>query len=184
MKTIQGIRTTTLTLLPISSPFAFSQTPTPAQQVAIDRDISLHFGDAPADPGPLATDLSPVLTPANIDKATRKVADWELARSQPSFDRTWTWSVLYTGFMAASQSTGDPKYRDAMRSMAQSFDWSLRRPFAQRRRPKRSPNLPRALSPRLPQRCVETSAHPERSRCRHEARHAQARRPKNPVVVV
>jgi len=126
MKTNQWIRTTTLSLLLISSPFAFSQTPTPAQQAAIDRDIALHFGDAPADPGPLATDLSPVVTASNIDKATRKVADWQLARSQPSFDRTWTWSVLYTGFMAASESTGDPKYRDAMRSMAQSFDWSLR----------------------------------------------------------
>jgi unsaturated rhamnogalacturonyl hydrolase len=118
--------TTTLTLLVACSQFALSQTPTPAQQAGIDGDIAAHFGDAPADPGPLATDLSSALTPAAIDKATRKVADWELARSQPSFDRIWTWSVLYTGFMAASQSTGDPKYRDAMRSMAQSFDWSLR----------------------------------------------------------
>jgi len=115
---------TTLALLAV--PSAFTQTPTPAQQAGIDRDTAQHFGDAPTDPGPLATDLSPALTPAAIDKATRKVADWELARSQPYFDRIWTWSVLYTGFMAASQSTGDPKYRDAMRSMSQSFDWSLR----------------------------------------------------------
>jgi unsaturated rhamnogalacturonyl hydrolase len=110
----------------LAVPSAFTQTPTPAQQTGIDRDIAQHFGDAPTNPGPLATDLSPALTPAAIDQATRKVADWELARSQPYFDRTWTWSVLYTGFMAASQSTGDPKYRDAMRSMSQSFDWSLR----------------------------------------------------------
>jgi rhamnogalacturonyl hydrolase YesR len=114
------------TLILLTVPLAHSQAPTSAQQAGIDRDTAQHFGDAPTDPGSLATDLSPSLTPAAIDKATRKVADWELARSQPYFDRTWTWSVLYTGFLAASQSTGDPKYRDAMRSMAQSFDWSLR----------------------------------------------------------
>ena len=104
----------------------FSQTPTPAQQLTIDRDIAEHFGDAPADPGPLATDLSAALTPDAIDHATRKVADWELARAQHYFDRTWTRNVLYTGLMAASQSTGDPRYRDALRTMSQSFNWSLR----------------------------------------------------------
>ncbi len=76
--------------------------PTPAQQAGIDKDTSRHFGDAPADPGPLATDLSPAISAPAIDKATRKVADWQLARSQPYFDRIWTWSVLYSGFMAAS----------------------------------------------------------------------------------
>src|SRR3954453_15450510 len=64
--------------------------PTPAQQAGIDKDTSRHFGDAPADPGPLATDLSPAITPAAIDAATRKVADWQLARSEPYFDRIWT----------------------------------------------------------------------------------------------
>lgn len=100
--------------------------PTPAQQHGIDTDTARHFGDAPPDPGPLASDLSPALTTAAIDKATRKVADWELARSQPYFDRIWTWSVLYSGFMAASDSTGDPKYREAMTAMAERFEWSLR----------------------------------------------------------
>jgi rhamnogalacturonyl hydrolase YesR len=101
-------------------------TPTAAQQHGIDQDITLHFGDAPPDPGPLASDLSPAMTPAGIDAATRKIADWELARSAPYFDDTWTWSVLYTGFMAASASTGDPKYRNAMADMAAKFNWSLR----------------------------------------------------------
>lgn len=100
--------------------------PTPAQQHGIDTDTARHFGDAPLNPGPPAADLSPALTTADIDKATRKVADWELARSEPYFDRIWTWSVLYSGFMAASESTGDPRYRDAMTAMAQKFDWSLR----------------------------------------------------------
>ena len=85
--------------------------PNATQQAGIDKDNSRHFGDSPADPGPLATDLSPALTPAVIDTATRKVADWELARAQPTWDQIWTSGVLYAGFMAASDSLGDPKYR-------------------------------------------------------------------------
>ncbi|WP_254064309.1 glycoside hydrolase family 88 protein [Granulicella sp. S156] len=100
--------------------------PTSVQQTGIDKDASRHFGDAPEDAGPLATDLSPAMTPAAIDAVTRKVADWQLARSQPYFDRIWTWSVLYSGFMAASDSTGDAKYRDAMTVMAKKYDWALR----------------------------------------------------------
>jgi unsaturated rhamnogalacturonyl hydrolase len=100
--------------------------PTTAQQADIDKDTSRHFGNAPADPGPLATDLSPALTPAAIDAASRKVADWELATWQPWFDQTWTSSVLYTGFMAESQSTGDLKYRAAMAEVAKKFDNSLK----------------------------------------------------------
>jgi rhamnogalacturonyl hydrolase YesR/lysophospholipase L1-like esterase len=129
MKMNRWIRTIVPAFLAITSVTLCAQvypTPTPAQQVGIDKDTSRHFGDAPADPGPLATDLSPAITPGAIDKATRKVADWELSRSQPYFDRIWTWSVLYSGFMAASESTGDPEYRNAMTSMAQKFDWSLR----------------------------------------------------------
>ena len=100
--------------------------PTPAQQAIVDKDTSRHFGDAPENGGPLATGLSSALTGDAIDAAVRKVADWQLARSQPYFDRIWTWSVLYSGFMAASNSTGDPKYRDAMLAMATKFDWELR----------------------------------------------------------
>ncbi|WP_255484002.1 glycoside hydrolase family 88 protein [Granulicella sp. 5B5] len=100
--------------------------PTPAMQAGIDKDISRHFGDAPADPGPIQTDLSPALTAAAIDKAERKVADWQLKVAEPYFDRIWTWSVLYSGFMAASESTGDPKYKDAMAAMAKKYNYELR----------------------------------------------------------
>lgn len=100
--------------------------PLPPVQAMIDRDNSRHFGDSPADPGPLASDLSPALTPQNIDKAVKKVADWQLIAAQPYFDRIWTWSVLYTGFMAASDSTGDPKYRNAVLDMSKKFNFELR----------------------------------------------------------
>jgi rhamnogalacturonyl hydrolase YesR len=100
--------------------------PTPEMQAIVDKDTSRHFGDAPADGGPLATDLSPALEAGAIDKALRKVADWQLARSQPHFDRIWTSSVMYSGFMAASEATGDAKYRKAMFEMSKHFDWQLR----------------------------------------------------------
>ncbi len=100
--------------------------PTPAMQAIIDKDTVRHFGDAPADAGPYATGLSAALELAAIDKVLRKVADWQLARARPYFDRIWTSSVMYTGFMAASEATGDPKYRDAMMDMARHFDFQLR----------------------------------------------------------
>lgn len=100
--------------------------PTAKEQANIDNNIARHFGDAPDNPGPLATGLSTSTKPAAVAKAMRKVADWQLARAQPYFDRIWTWSVLYSGFMAASDSLGDPKYRDAMLAMSRKFNWQLR----------------------------------------------------------
>ena len=101
------------------------QSITAQEQKGIDRDISRHFGDAPADPGPKAK-LSGAMRAAEVRAAMRKVADWELGWSQPYFDRIWTWSVLYSGFMAASPVLDDPKYRDAMQAMAEKFHWELR----------------------------------------------------------
>lgn len=102
-----------------------AQTISPEEQQGIDRDIARHFGDAPANPGPKAK-LSGAMKPADVRAAMRKVADWELAWSQPYFDRIWTWSVLYTGFMAASPALDDAKYGDAMQGMAEKFHWELR----------------------------------------------------------
>ena len=99
---------------------------TAKQLAGIAKDNSRHFGDDPNDPGPLATDLSYKIAPAAVGKAMRKVADWQLARSEPYFDRIWTWSILYSGFMATSESLNDPKYRDAMIAMGTKFDWKRR----------------------------------------------------------
>ncbi len=82
-------------------------------------------GDSPDNPGPLATDLSPAITHANVRKAAKKVADWQFAKAQPVFNQQWTFAAMYDGFLAASKITGDPKYRDAMVKMAQQFDWKL-----------------------------------------------------------
>jgi unsaturated rhamnogalacturonyl hydrolase len=104
--------------------------PNATQQAGIDKDNGRHFGDSPADGGPLATDLSSALTTEAIDKATKKVADWQLARSQPYWDQIWTSSVMYSGFMAVSDSTADPRYRDAMAGMAKGFNYGLRNKVA------------------------------------------------------
>ncbi len=109
-----------------ASPADALKNATPAQLAGIAKDNSRHFGDDPDDGGPMATDLSPKMTPAAVDKAMRKVADWQLARSEPFFDRIWTWSVLYSGFMALSDATEDMKYRDAMERMSKKFNWELR----------------------------------------------------------
>jgi rhamnogalacturonyl hydrolase YesR len=119
---------TPILLLAQESPTARQSVPpsiTPQEQQGIDRDISRHFGDAPANPGPKAN-FSGAMRPAEVRAAMRKVADWELGWSQPYFDRIWTWSVLYSGFMAASPALDDPKYRDAMEAMANKFHWELR----------------------------------------------------------
>jgi unsaturated rhamnogalacturonyl hydrolase len=82
-------------------------------------------GDAPEVAPPLATDLSPALNQAAVEKATRKVADWQLERVKHDFNRDWTFAALYSGFMAVTESTHDPKYRDAMLAMSKGFNWQL-----------------------------------------------------------
>src|ERR1700722_20794635 len=59
-------------------------------------------GDAPADPGPLATDLSGELQPQAVKKAMRRVADWQLSRIQDAPSQDWTFGDLYLGLMAVS----------------------------------------------------------------------------------
>jgi unsaturated rhamnogalacturonyl hydrolase len=80
-------------------------------------------GDSPDDPGPLARDLSSALTVGDIDKVMRKVADWQLQRSQPYFSQDWTFGALYQGFMASSRVLKDARYADAMLAAGKKFLW-------------------------------------------------------------
>jgi hypothetical protein len=89
-----------------------------AQEKTLSEFLSA-VGDAPDVAPPLATDLSPALNRAAVEKAVLKVADWQLDRVRHDFQRDWTFAALYSGLMAASESTGNPKYRDAMLSMSQ-----------------------------------------------------------------
>jgi unsaturated rhamnogalacturonyl hydrolase len=96
--------------------FAFTETPS---------EFLPAVGDAPDTAPPLASDLSPELTRSAVEKAMTRVADWQLARVKRDFNRDWTFAALYTGFMAASESTGDAKYSNAMRAVGEQFNWQL-----------------------------------------------------------
>ena len=88
----------------------------------VDRNA---VGDAPGDPGPLAHDLSSALQPAAIQAAIKKVGDWQLRVAEPKFNRQWTFAALYDGLLAASNTTGDPRYRNAVLHFAEQQKWKL-----------------------------------------------------------
>jgi unsaturated rhamnogalacturonyl hydrolase len=87
-------------------------------------------GDEAANPGPLATDLSPALKARDIQKAMRKVADWQLRTGEGRFSVDWTFAALYDGLLAASRATGDPAYHDAVLKFAERSGWKLGTRFA------------------------------------------------------
>jgi len=93
-----------------------------AKVVPVDGNAA---GDAPDNPGPLATGLSSVIKPKAIAAAMKKVADWQVAYAEPHFNKQWTFAALYDGLLAASKTTGDPKYRDAVLHLAERSDWTL-----------------------------------------------------------
>ena len=92
-------------------------------QQSPNKEFLPAAGDSPDTPGPLATDLSPRLTPANIRKAMLRVATWELNRTRDVFNDDWTFAALYTGFMAASSSLNDPQFEQAMLTMGRTLNW-------------------------------------------------------------
>jgi rhamnogalacturonyl hydrolase YesR len=122
---------------PVSSPPAGDMPAAPAQPATrqLRPQVDRHFGSVPDDAGPLATDVSPAITQKAVGAAMHKVADWQLAQSQEYFTvfdrsrqldgRIWTWGALYSGLMAASDSLGDPKYRNVMRDMGKTYKWEL-----------------------------------------------------------
>jgi unsaturated rhamnogalacturonyl hydrolase len=82
-----------------------------------------EVGDAPDDAGPLATDVSARIVPADIRKAMEKVGTWELNRTRDHFNDGWTFAALYTGFMAAAEFIPDKKFEDAMLAMGRQLHW-------------------------------------------------------------
>jgi unsaturated rhamnogalacturonyl hydrolase len=84
-----------------------------------------NVGDAPADPGPLATDLSPALHPDAINAALRKVADWQIARIEDKPSQDWTFATLYLGLLSASDTLHDPRYQNVVLHVAEHYNWTL-----------------------------------------------------------
>ena len=107
-----------------ASPFALAQTTqTPPSAAQVERAAA---GDTAENPGPLATDLRTDLKPADIEKAMRKVADWQIATAEQRFNQQWTFAPLYDGLIATTQATGDPKYAAKVEQLASDrFHWKL-----------------------------------------------------------
>jgi unsaturated rhamnogalacturonyl hydrolase len=87
-------------------------------------------GDQPDDPGPLATGLSPKLKRADILKAMKLVADWQIKHSNDRYNIDWTYAALYDGLLAAARTTGERKYNDWVLKVAQDYKWQLAPRFA------------------------------------------------------
>ncbi|GAA3750016.1 glycoside hydrolase family 88/105 protein [Terriglobus aquaticus] len=69
--------------------------------------------------------LSPAMKSADIRAAIKKVADWQAGHSQAKFNQDWTYAPLYLGLLAASKTTGDAKYHDAVLQASEKFQWKL-----------------------------------------------------------
>lgn len=96
-----------------------------AKQGRNQGEFSKYAGDSPSKALPYATDVSPAMTKQAVAAALRKVADWQLRRSDAHFDRDWTFNVLYAGFVEIPPEVSGEKYRDAMREMGKRFKWNL-----------------------------------------------------------
>lgn len=118
------IRPTLAAAIALSLAVIASSTPAATAQLTRTEQQALS-GDSPADPGPLASDLSPNLKPAAIKAAMRKVADWQVARIDNVPSQDWTFATLYVGLLSASDTLNDPRYRDAVIKVADHYDWTL-----------------------------------------------------------
>ena len=96
---------------------SFAQQPSTVERASV--------GDAPDDPGPLAQGLSDHLDPAAIQTVMKKVGDWQIRVGESKFNSQWTFAALYDGLLAASATTGDPRYRDAVLKFAEKQHWKL-----------------------------------------------------------
>jgi Predicted unsaturated glucuronyl hydrolase involved in regulation of bacterial surface properties, and related proteins len=95
---------------------------THAQLTASEQ--SRLVGDAPFDPGPLAS-LSGTLNREDVRAAIRKVGDWENARIAKTPDQDWTFATLYLGLLSASHTLNRPLYHHTALTAAKSFKWRL-----------------------------------------------------------
>jgi rhamnogalacturonyl hydrolase YesR len=76
-----------------------------------------------AAPAAAAARISGDIAPQAILATMKAVADWQLAQPPRRLTDDWTVGALYTGIMALSQVSDDPKYHDAMMAMGQKQEW-------------------------------------------------------------
>jgi rhamnogalacturonyl hydrolase YesR len=93
---------------------------------------ALAFDPPPQEPVPpklFPGPVQPVRDPAWIKALTERVADWQLAWPDERRGTHWTRAVGYTGIMAASRVTGNPRYDAAMLAMGEGNQWLLGPPL-------------------------------------------------------
>lgn len=105
--------------------YTFAQATSASEPAKKQVPDSKASGSAPDDPGPLATDISAELKPKAIQAVVEKVATWQLKEAEPTFNRLWTYAALYDGLLAASKTTGDPKFHDAVLKYSEQEHWQL-----------------------------------------------------------
>jgi rhamnogalacturonyl hydrolase YesR len=76
-----------------------------------------------AAPAAAAARISGDIAPQAILATMKAVADWQLAQPPRRLTDDWTVGALYTGIMALSQVSDDPKYHDAMMALGQKQEW-------------------------------------------------------------
>lgn len=97
--------------------------PLTVQSAHAQRENVAPPGDSLPTAGPLAENLSPKFTKADLAKAMKIVADWQLMR-QPDVPQTdWTWAALYTGFMGVPDAVAGDKYKKAMQDLGDKLNW-------------------------------------------------------------
>ena len=97
--------------------------PLTVQSAHAQRENVALPGDSLPTAGPLAENLSPKFTKADLAKAMKIVADWQLTR-QPAVPQTdWTWAALYTGFMGVPDAVAGDKYKKAMQDLGDKLKW-------------------------------------------------------------
>lgn len=103
----------------------FSHAQTAQRERPENASLRTAAGDTSDNPGRIDATLSPRIARKDVRRAMKKVADWEVAHSEALFTQDWTYAPLYSGLLAASATTGDPKYHDAVVRYAEKVKWQL-----------------------------------------------------------
>ncbi|MDE1161889.1 MAG: glycoside hydrolase family 88 protein [Acidobacteriaceae bacterium] len=120
MKTMKWMGT--VLLATVSVP-VFAQETLPAKPMTA-LAIAAAAGDQDADASGPAK-LSSKLNHADVQRAMKLVADWQLKQSEGKWNQDWTYAPLYLGLLAASETTKDSRYHDVVLSKSEEFQWKL-----------------------------------------------------------
>lgn len=106
-------------------PLAFSPLAATAAERPPEDWLRAAAGGIALFPGAHDQTLSPTQTHADIRRALRKVADWQLQQASSRWTQDWTYVPLYLGLLATSQAIGEPRYHDAVLEAARGFGWQM-----------------------------------------------------------